>query len=233
MMNINTHREMIQQVADALGPALCKQMAFVGGCTTGLMLTDDFTKEQVRHTDDVDLIIHVVNYPSYLTLKQELSERGFKEVLEHNDPICAMRLGELRVDFMPDNEDILSFGNCWYQMAWETADDYLITEETSIRLVKPVYFVATKLQAYLGRGNNDPLASRDIEDLLNIFDGRREITNEILDASPELLEFIAKQISALLDDASFVYAVQSASLNDSGREELIYKRLEQIAKVSE
>ncbi|SMN02302.1 hypothetical protein SPONL_959 [uncultured Candidatus Thioglobus sp.] len=47
------------------------------------------------------------------------------------------------------------------------------------------------------------------------------------------MQFIAKQISSLLTDASFVYAVQSASLNDSGREELIYKRLEEIAKVSE
>lgn len=95
MMNINTHRKMIQQVADALGLALCKQMAFVGGCTTGLMLPDDFTKEQVRHTDDVDLIIHVVNYPSYLTLKQELSERGFKEVLEHNDPHLCHAIGRV------------------------------------------------------------------------------------------------------------------------------------------
>ncbi|ORU92800.1 MAG: hypothetical protein A6F72_05580 [Cycloclasticus sp. symbiont of Poecilosclerida sp. N] len=110
------------------------------------MPTDDFTKEQVRHTDDVDLIIHVVNYPSYLTLKQELSERGFKEVMEHNDPICAMRLGELHVDFMSDNEDSLNFGNCWYKMAWETADDYLIFGNyilKSTKHIKPFPLIAT------------------------------------------------------------------------------------------
>lgn len=233
MMNINTHREMLKQVADALGPELSKKVAFVGGCTTGLMLTDDFTKEQVRHTDDVDLIVHVLSYPSYLTLKKELKKRGFKEVMEHEDPICAMRLGELRVDFMPDKEDILNFGNRWYQLAWETATDYPLTKETTIRLVKPVYFVATKLQAYLGRGNNDPLASRDIEDLLNIFDGRKEIIAEISESSQELVQFIAEQISSLLDDGNFAYAVQSASVNDSGREALIYKRLEQISKVAD
>lgn len=229
-MNINTHRDMLKKVADALGPELCQQTAFVGGCTTGLMLTDDFTKEQVRHTDDVDLIIHVLSYPSYLTLKTLLNDRGFKEDMEYSDPICAMRLGELRVDFMPDKEEILNFGNRWYEKAWETADDYPLTADMTIRLVKPVYFVATKLQAYLGRGNNDPLESRDIEDLLNAFDGRKEITKEILDSSPELKQFIAEQINSLLNDDNFSYAVQSASGNDAGRESLIFDRLEYVAK---
>ena len=44
---------MITLVAEALGSELLQQMAFVGGCTTGLLLTDAFSQEQVRHTDDV------------------------------------------------------------------------------------------------------------------------------------------------------------------------------------
>ena len=34
-------QKMLEQVAKALGPELCQQMTFVGGCTTGLLLTDD------------------------------------------------------------------------------------------------------------------------------------------------------------------------------------------------
>jgi len=37
-MNINIHRDMLKQVADALGSELSKQMAFVGGCTASLKL---------------------------------------------------------------------------------------------------------------------------------------------------------------------------------------------------
>lgn len=60
MKNHKKHTDMILAVAQAIGEDMRRQVAFVGGCTTGLLLTDDYTREQVRHTDDVDLIVHVV-----------------------------------------------------------------------------------------------------------------------------------------------------------------------------
>ena len=51
---------MIETVAGALGDDLLGEVAFVGGCTTGLLITDEFSKEEVRYTDDVDLIIGMV-----------------------------------------------------------------------------------------------------------------------------------------------------------------------------
>ena len=33
----------------------------------------------------------------------QLKAKGFKESMEEGDPICAMRLNGLRVDFMPDD----------------------------------------------------------------------------------------------------------------------------------
>lgn len=61
---------MLETVAKALGPGLCQQMTFVGGCTTGLLLTGDYRKEQVRHTDDVDLIVHVMGYVGFHSLQR-------------------------------------------------------------------------------------------------------------------------------------------------------------------
>ncbi len=63
---------MIAVVARALGPDLLKKVAFVGGCTTGLLLTDAFSKQQVRHTDDVDLIVHVVGHVGLASLQAQL-----------------------------------------------------------------------------------------------------------------------------------------------------------------
>lgn len=48
---------MLGLVATALGPELSREMAFVGGCTTALLLTDAVSREGVRSTDDVDLIL--------------------------------------------------------------------------------------------------------------------------------------------------------------------------------
>ena len=93
--------------------------------------------------------------------------------------------------------------------------------------------MATKLEAFLGRGNNDPLSSRDIEDILTVVDGRESLALEIREASAELKTYIAAQLAALLQNPDFDYAVQSAARNNRAREALIFKRLETIAQLQE
>jgi predicted nucleotidyltransferase len=230
MSKYNLHKDMILQVAKALGPELCKEVAFVGGSTTGLLLTDQLAKEQVRYTDDVDLIVSVMGYPGWILLQEKLRDHGFKESME-NTVICRMQLGELQVDFMPD-DDTLGFSNQWYRQALATADEYEISDGVMIRLVSPEFFVATKLEAYKGRGNNDPLESRDIEDLLNIIDGRDALLEEIDQASGEIKDFIALEFTSLLGNGLFEYAVQNKTNGNAGREEILFSRIEAIASGS-
>lgn len=224
-------QSMLEQVAKALGPELCQQMTFVGGCTTGLLLTDEFTKEQVRSTDDVDLIVHVQGYIGFHNLQKQLEGHGFKTPMPaHGEdlPICAMKLGDLRVDFMPDDGS-LGFTNRWYQAAMETATDYALTPSVCIRLIAPVYFVATKLEAYKGRGNADALNSRDIEDILNLVDGREELITEVKSSTTDVQAYIAAEFSTLLKDSNFEYAVASQALGNDERERIIFERLEILA----
>jgi hypothetical protein len=226
--------QMLQTVADALGPDLLREVAFVGGCTTALLITDAFAREAVRFTEDVDVIVHVLGYGKWQRLLTELRERGFKESPE-DDIICRMRLPnaligrDLLVDFMPDDEAILSFTNRWYRDALQAAADHALPSGTLIRVVTPGYFLATKLEAYRGRGRNDPLASRDIEDILAVVDGRDSLQAELAQAEPELRLYIATTITALLAHRDFPYAVQSAARQQQAREELIFQRLEAIA----
>jgi predicted nucleotidyltransferase len=221
----NRLKEMILTVAQALGEDLLHEVAFVGGCTTGLLLTDDFSKEAVRYTDDVDLIINVVGYPRWARFQERLRARGFRD--EMNEEVnCRMRLGELKVDFMPDDETILGYSNRWYAAGFASAQPYPLTENLTIRLLTPVYFIATKLEAYLGRGNNDPQGSHDMEDILNLFDGREEVVREIALADREVRDYIAGQLGLLLVNDDFSYAVQSTARGDRDRESLIYDRLE-------
>jgi predicted nucleotidyltransferase len=226
--------QMLQTVADALGPDLLRQVAFVGGCTTALLVTDAFAREAVRFTEDVDVIVHVLGYGKWQHLLTELRERGFRESPE-DDVICRMRLPnaqtgrDLLVDFMPDDEGILNFTNRWYRDALQTAADHALPSGTLIRVVTPGYFLATKLEAYRGRGRNDPLASRDIEDILTVVDGRSSLHDELTQAAPELRDYIAQAIAALLGHRDFPYAVQSAARQQRAREELIFQRLEALA----
>ncbi|TWC33214.1 hypothetical protein FBY03_11554 [Pseudomonas sp. SJZ079] len=105
---------------------------------------------------------------------------------------------DLLVDFMPDDEAILNFTNRWYRDALQTAADYALPSGTLIRVVTPSYFLATKLEAYRGRGRNDPLGSRDIEDILAVVDGRDSLHAELAQTEPALQHYIAHAISALL-----------------------------------
>lgn len=216
---------MISAVASAIGPDLCADFAFVGGCTTGLLLTDSYTRQQVRHTDDVDLIVHVISRADWYSLLEKLRAKGFKEDMHSDAPICAMYLDELRVDFMPDDPQILSFSNVWYKDAYSKAMEYQLKDGLSIRLVRPEYFVATKLEAYLGRGNHDPLGSRDIEDILILIDGRPELSRELLAAPVELRKYVSSQLKSLTRHSMFEYAVSATANEDPDREALILERI--------
>lgn len=224
MNEFNRHQNMIAKVAEALGEELLQRMAFLGGCTTGLFITDEFSREHIRYTNDVDIIVHVLGFHDWAQLQERLRQKGFREQMQE-EVICAMFLDDLKVDFMPDNEETLGFCNRWYAAALQNVQYYRLTENLEIPLVQPVYFIATKLEAYLGRGKNDPLGSRDIEDLVNLFDGREELLGEIAKATPELRQYLAEQLDTLLRHPDFEYVVQSTAKN-SERENLIFERLE-------
>ena len=226
----DVQKEMLKQVALALDE-LRETVTFVGGCTTALLITDELTVEQVRHTEDVDLIVSIMTYVEYNKLKAQLQSKGFKEtpLTEEDWPICAMKLGDLRVDIMPDNEAILGFSNRWYKYAVESAIDYALDEKLSIKVVNPIAFVATKLEAYKGRGNQDPLASQDIEDLLNLIDGRESLAAEIRNAPEEVKAYIAREIQTLMTVSDFDYAVQNITNGNQDREDIIYERLTAIS----
>jgi len=233
--NLRLQEIMLQAVADALGPELLQQVAFVGGCTTALLITDAFTLEAVRFTEDVDVIVHVLSHGRWQHMLADLRKRGFHES-SLDDITCRMRLkqagwNDLIVDFMPDDAQILGFTNRWYADAVQSASNFSLSSGTVIRVVTAVYFVATKLEAYQGRGNNDPLASRDMEDLLSLVDGRVTLAQEITASSPALQTYIAGHFAKLLQHTDFEYAVQAAARNSRGREAIIFQRWEAVANL--
>ena len=218
---------MVETVARALGEDLLGKVVFVGGCTTGLLITDEFSKEEVRYTDDVDLITDVIGYAQWTEFQSQLREKGFRESME-DDVICRMHLGELKVDFMPDDKNILGFSNRWYARAIENAQIYSLTDDLAIRLLTSPFFVAIKLEAYLGRGGDDPLAIHDLEDILNLVDGREALVAEIQVTDEDVRSYIAGQVGELLNHKDFEYAVQSIVRGNKDRGQLIFERLDAL-----
>lgn len=215
--------QMLEEVADALGAELRRQVAFVGGCTTVLLITDEYTQESIRGTDDVDLVIHLTSTAAWYRLEETLKTKGFKNTGQ-DTVTCRLRLGELKVDFMPTDEKVLGFSNTWFVGGLENAIDYALPNGTRIKVFAAPWFLAAKLQAYQGRGNGDVLMSNDIEDIIALLDGREELTAELEQAPVGLQRFVSDQLSALLKLTAFQDVIQSTA-QDPDREALIYSRL--------
>ena len=221
-------RDMLVAVAEAIGEDLRQRLVFVGGCTTALFVTDEVVLEDVRATDDVDLIVDLAGYAAWAQLQEELRQRGFMESPEVG-VICRMKLGDLKVDFMPDDESILGFSNQWYARGIETAVTHPLTPELNIRHLTPPLFLATKLEAYCGRGNDDPMMSHDLEDVLIVVDGRPNLVAEVQTVDRGIQDFIAEQLTALLDHVDFEGFLTGNIRGPEGRVDLVRRRLEDLA----
>lgn len=135
---------------------------------------------------------------------------------------------------MPIDEDVLGFSNRWYPSAIETAQTHSVAAN-NLRIVTPVYFVATKLGAFHGRGANDVALSHDVEDIVALIDGRAEIVDEIANANADVRKYIASEIDALLKNEDFLEALPGFLLPDAAsqaRRPSLEQRLRAIASQS-
>ena len=113
------NRALFESVVRLLAPVL-DELVFVGGCTTGLFITDP-AASGIRPTKDVDAIVDVTSYARYTTLSERLRTLGLAEDTTPGAPLCRWRRNDLIVDVMPTGATVLGFSNRWYPAAIETA----------------------------------------------------------------------------------------------------------------
>lgn len=220
---------MLETVAEAIGDDLRERLVFVGGCTTALLITDPITLADVRLTNDVDLIVDLAGYGEWVVLQQKLNSKGFT-TSSQDEVLCRMRFGELIVDFMPDDEKILGFSNRWYAQGIETAVSHQLTDEMEIKHLTAPLFVATKLEAFRGRGDDDPLGSHDLEDILIVVDGREQLLVEVQGANEDVRSFIASELRELKKHPDFYNFLQGNIQGPDGRVEIVEDRIDALAK---
>lgn len=221
--------EIIEEAAVCLGP-LINEMVFTGGCATGLLITDP-AAPPVRATTDVDILVEISSLANYYTLSEKLRSRGFTEDLSPEAPICRWKREKLLLDVMPTNPNILGFGNQWYAPAFGASKWLQLSSGTKIRVLPGPYFLATKFEAFDGRGQNDYLMSRDMEDIVTVLDGRSEIVEEVNNAEKHLNSFLINRLEGLLGNRDFLEALPGHLPPDpvsQGRVDLIIGRMKNI-----
>lgn len=115
----NPNLAILELVAQALGP-VCDSVVFVGGCATGLLLTQE-RPDRIRITEDMDIVAQALTTQDYHAIEKRVRTQGFNNDMRADAPICRWVYKNVTLDLMPTVKDILGFANRWYPLALRAA----------------------------------------------------------------------------------------------------------------
>jgi hypothetical protein len=87
-----------------------------------------------------------------------------------------------------------------------------LNEGLSIKLLDPVYFIASKMEAFKGRGGGDGRISSDFEDIVYVLNNRNTIWDEIEKSPSHLKTYLKNEFQKISQD-NFLYEWVSTNLD--------------------
>jgi len=193
-MNDNDNIVRIKAVYRALED-LGNNVVFVGGATVSLY--KDRPASETRITDDVDIVVELLQYADYANIENQLRQKGFVNDIE-SGVICRYKINGIIVDVMPTNENILGFNNQWYTDGFQNSVEYPLSENESVRIFSSIYFIASKLDAFNDRGDGDGRTSSDFEDIVYVLNNRTAIWEEMKNAPISVKTFLKEEFQKLV-----------------------------------
>ena len=217
---------MLEEAARKLAPFL-DEIVFAGGVTLGLLITDK-ASAPIRGTIDVDVIAEIVTYADYIVFSERLRQAHFTEDAGEAPLTCRWHNDALTLDVLAIHQEVLGFTNIWYAPALKHAFPVTLPGGRSIRVITAPFFLATKMEAFRGRGRMDFQASHDLEDFIAVIEGRDTLLAEIARSPQDLRLYLAQAAKALLAESRFLDVLPGFVL-DSERVPIIQERLSSIA----
>ena len=220
---------LLHAMALALGP-LRDRLVFVGGCATGLLLTEP-AAASIRVTEDVDAIVEVASLAGYHSLRPLLAERGFVQTLEAGTPPFRWHWNRMQLDLVPVDERVLGFSNRWYRPGFAAAVSATLSPQVRLRHLTAPFFLATKFEAFNDRGKRDVYSSHDLEDIVTVVDGRPELVDELVTTDPAVRAHVVEETRAVLDHPDMRNALPGI-VTQAIRVGIVIDRLQRIAALA-
>lgn len=198
--------DILELVSSALGDVRAS-VVFVGGCATGLLLTQE-RPDRIRVTEDVDIVAQALTIHDYHAIEARVRAQGFSNDMRQNAPVCRWVYKNVTLDLMPTVKGILGFANRWYPHALQTAKPMTLPSGITINMISAPAFIGTKFEAFKDRGTDahgrpDFLGSHDLEDIITVVDRRPELLAECRAETPELRGYLATELKALFANREF------------------------------
>ncbi len=195
-MSHSTNITRIKAVNNALG-SLKDKVVFVGGATVSLYPDRRFFETRV--TDDVDVIVEIINYLGRAELEEKLRSLGFAHDIE-SSVVCRYKIKGIIVDIMPTDDPTIGFNTKWYPEGFQKAIDYSIDADNTVKILAAPYFIATKLEAFNDRGKGDGRMSHDFEDVIFVLENRSSIWEEMNSLDGAIKEYLLSEFTRLISN---------------------------------
>jgi len=150
-MPINTiiNLKVVEKIAKALGD-FRQEMLFVGGAVASLY-ADDPVAADPRPTKDIDISVQIGSYADMNELSVRLQEKGFHPSA-NSSVMYRYRYEDVSVDFIPYESTPLGPTNSWLKPGFALSTVYKLND-IPINILPVTYFLASKWEAFLSRGN--------------------------------------------------------------------------------
>jgi hypothetical protein len=125
----------------------------------------------------------------------------------------------VRVDIVATADTGIGPTNRWYRDAVASADTYLVEPGLEVLAIAPIYFIATKLEAFRGRGRGDYQASHDLDDVFATLSGLEPLRTGIETAETEVARAVRSELSQLAGTDAFMDAVAGHFEGDAAGQE--------------
>ncbi|MAA79337.1 MAG: hypothetical protein CL916_08755 [Deltaproteobacteria bacterium] len=106
------------------------------------------------------------------------------------------------VDFLFPSSEVMGFSNQWYAKVVENPLSHHI-QENHLLIAQPVLYLATKIEAFLSRGQAKPFESQDLEDIVALIDGCSVLVTSFQEQDQELREWIRSHLGDIQSQSWF------------------------------
>ncbi|KTD72803.1 hypothetical protein [Legionella tucsonensis] len=214
-IRVKQNNEALYKAATLLKD-LNEQVVYVGGRIVGLLITD-LVEDDVRPTYDIDVALDLgrTDIVAHYSLQKKLESLGFKPDGNVN---CRYVLDDFMIDVMYTDGVLQGINSNWYQAGFDNAIEIQIKDK-KIKILSAVYFIATKLEAFTDRAymNNDYWDCKDLEDIINVINGRPELLVEIMDSPKDVVQFISGYFKKLIEDPKWLEAIKAIARLERSR----------------
>lgn len=201
-----------------------ERFIFTGGGTI-ILYVDEIIRDELRPTKDVDCVVEIFSRTEYYRLATALRKVGLLECSQPNAPMCRWEYEDLLIDIMPCGVEVLGFSNRWYVQGLQNLNTYILPNGLEIYVFSPLYLLASKIEAFLGRGESFYF-SKDIEDIIVLLDGCEALLKEFEQAQGSVKLFIQQWFGmnqSSLEDAVANFLPSSSTSREERAIELIEK----------